>query len=223
MTFDELRTLQPEDFFRWPLQARVIFSGVLVSILGLLFYLFLLQPLNDQLTALQGDEEALKSQLRDKQRLAANLSQYQAQLTEIQRRFDLMMRQLPSRAEIPSLLDDVTVAGRSRGLDFQLFQPLPEQVRDYDAEVPVKITVQGSYNAMGNFAAAVAALPRIVTLHDLNIMRAEGQPTPAGTATSPAGQTVLRMEARLQTYRYLDEAELRAQTQAKAKAGEVKK
>lgn len=218
MTFDELRTLQPEDFFRWPLRTRLIISGIFVAILGLLFYFFFLQPLNEQLNTLREEEQSLKTQLRNKQRLAANLPRYQAQLEEIQRRFDLMVRQLPSRAEIPSLLDDVTVAGRSRGLDFQLFQPLPEQVRDYDAEVPVKITVQGGYDAMGNFAAAVAALPRIVTLHDINLLRAGGQPA-AGASASFASKAPLRLEARLQTYRYLDEAELNA----KAKAEEVKK
>ena len=99
MTFDELRTLKPEDFFRWPLQARLIISGIFVGILGLLFYFFFLQPLNEQFSALRDEEETLKTQLRDKQRLAVNLPQYQAQLDEIQRRFELMVRQLPSRAE----------------------------------------------------------------------------------------------------------------------------
>lgn len=220
MSWDEIRNLQPDDFFRWPLKTQLGAVAVVTLFLGILFYLFLLKPLNEQYASLQGEEEFLKGQVREKQRLAAHYDEYQQQLKEIERRLRLMLRQLPSQTEIPSLLDDITLAGRSRGLDFELFQPLPEQALEFNAEVPVKIKVLGGYDAMGNFAAAVAAMPRIVTLHDLDIKRVADA---GATATAPAqsgaaGAEVLRLECTAKTYRYLDEAEVKARAQAQKEA-----
>lgn len=215
MTLDEFRGLKPEDFPRWPWQAQVGVSAVLLGALAALFYFLALRPLNAQYAQLQGTEATLKTQVRDKQKLAANLDVYQHQLKEIEGRFEYMLRQLPSQAEIPSLLDDITLAGRSRGLDFDLFQPLPEQRLDFDAEVPVKIKVVGDYNALGNFAAAVAAMPRIVTLQDLDISRVDSPTAPAQSGVATAK---LRMEGTAKTYRYLGEEEMNAQAKAKREA-----
>jgi type IV pilus assembly protein PilO len=148
--------------------------------------------------------------VREKQLLAANLPAYQAQIQEMNLRFERFLQQLPNRSQIPSLLDDVTLAGRSRGLEFELFQPLPETNKDFYAEIPVKIKVVGSYDEIGRFAAAVAAMPRIVTINDIDISRVANTGSPAARA---AATQKLVMQCTATTYRYL--AEQNQQTEGK--------
>lgn len=207
MTLDELRNLKPEDFVLWPLRLKLQIAGVALLVVTVLFYVILLQPLNNQTQQRKAEENQLKTDLREKQNMGAKLADYQRQLQEIDARFKLMLKQLPSKAEIPSLLDDITIAGRNLGLEFNLFQPLPEQVKEFDADVPIKMELIGDFNDMGNFAAAIAAMPRIVTLHDLVITRKT-----EAAANKPA---LLSLACTAKTYRYLDEDEVEAQMKAK--------
>lgn len=207
MTLDELRNLKPEDFVLWPLRLKLQIAGVALLLVTVLFYVVLLQPLNAQTQQRKAEESQLKTDLREKQNMAAKLADYQRQLQEIDARFKLMLKQLPSKAEIPSLLDDITIAGRNLGLDFNLFQPLPEQVKEFDADVPIKMELIGDFNDMGNFAAAIAAMSRIVTLHDLVITRK--------SEASVNKAAVLSLACTAKTYRYLDEDEVEAQMKAK--------
>jgi type IV pilus assembly protein PilO len=129
-----------------------------------------------------------------KQRKAANFEDYKLQLDEMQRSFGTMLRQLPGKTEVPNLLVDISQTGLASGLEEQLFQPSPEVRRDFYAELPIRIRLLGTYHELGNFVSGIAALPRIVTLHDLSI-------TP--DSKSASGQLVLDVTAK--TYRYLDE------------------
>ncbi|MFA5732613.1 MAG: type 4a pilus biogenesis protein PilO, partial [Acidithiobacillus sp.] len=157
MTFDELRNLQIDDIVRWPAKTKLVAIVIIVLILGILAWFEFISPENNQYNQLKTQEDSLKTQVRQKQLLAASLPAYQAQIKEMNRRFQDFLQQLPNRTQIPSLLDDVTLAGRSRGLDFELFQPTSEVNKNFYAKIPVKLKVIGTYNDIGRFAAAVAA------------------------------------------------------------------
>lgn len=210
MTLDELRHLQVEDIMRWPTKTKAIAALVLIVLLGIVAWIWFISPENDRYNTLHAQEESLKNAVREKQLLAANLPAYQAQIQEMNLRFERFLQQLPNRSQIPSLLDDVTLAGRSRGLEFGLFQPLPETNKDFYAEIPVKIKVVGSYDEIGRFAAAVAAMPRIVTINDIDISRVANTGSPAARA---AATQKLVMQCTATTYRYL--AEQNQQTEGK--------
>ncbi|MCB1789860.1 MAG: type 4a pilus biogenesis protein PilO, partial [Gammaproteobacteria bacterium] len=129
-----------------------------------------------------------------KQAKAANLDAYRAQLAEMQESFGAMLRQLPNRTEVADLLVDVSQTGLAAGLEFELFQPQGEVPKDFYAELPIKIRVVGKYHEFGEFVSGLAALPRIVTIHDVEV-----RPQSANSPT-------LVLEATARTYRYLDEA-----------------
>ncbi|WP_123101459.1 type 4a pilus biogenesis protein PilO [Acidithiobacillus sulfuriphilus] len=205
MTLDELRNLQIEDIIRWPIKTKLIAVAILVVLVGIVAWIWFIAPENDKIGQLREQESSLKEQIRQKQLLAAGLPAYQAQIKEMQLRFAQFLEQLPNRTQIPSLLDDVTLAGRSRGLEFELFQPLPEVSKNFYAEIPVKLKVVGTYDAMGQFAAAVAAMPRIVTLNDIDITRLPSAGSDDAAKAQSTQKLVLQCTAT--TYRYLDNSE----------------
>lgn len=205
MTLDELRNLQIEDIIRWPIKTKLIAVAILVVLVGIVAWIWFIAPENDKIGQLREQESSLKEQIRQKQLLAAGLPAYQAQIKEMQLRFAQFLEQLPNRTQIPSLLDDVTLAGRSRGLEFELFQPLPEVSKNFYAEIPVKLKVVGTYDAMGQFAAAVAAMPRIVTLNDIDITRLPNTGSDEAAKAQSTQKLVLQCTAT--TYRYLDNSE----------------
>ena len=202
MTFDELRNLQIDDIVRWPAKTKLVAIAIIVLILGILAWLEFISPENSQYNQLKTQEDSLKTQVRQKQLLAASLPAYQAQIVEMNRRFQDFLQQLPNRTQIPSLLDDVTLAGRSRGLDFELFQPTSEVNKNFYAKIPVRLKVVGTYNDIGRFAAAVAAMPRIVTINDIDIARMPDVGT-TSLAKAQASQKLV-MQCTATTYRYLD-------------------
>ncbi|MHB0872258.1 MAG: type IV pilus inner membrane component PilO [Acidithiobacillus ferrooxidans] len=202
MTFDELRNLQIDDIVRWPAKTKLVAIVIIVLILGILAWFEFISPENNQYNQLKTQEDSLKTQVRQKQLLAASLPAYQAQIKEMNRRFQDFLQQLPNRTQIPSLLDDVTLAGRSRGLDFELFQPTSEVNKNFYAKIPVRLKVVGTYNDIGRFAAAVAAMPRIVTINDIDIARMPDVGT-TSLAKAQASQKLV-MQCTATTYRYLD-------------------
>ncbi|MHB8322746.1 MAG: type IV pilus inner membrane component PilO [Acidithiobacillus sp.] len=187
---------------RWPAKTKLVAIVIIVLILGILAWFEFISPENNQYNQLKTPEDSLKTQVRQKQLLAASLPAYQAQIKEMNRRFQDFLQQLPNRTQIPSLLDDVTLAGRSRGLDFELFQPTSEVNKNFYAKIPVKLKVIGTYNDIGRFAAAVAAMPRIVTINDIDIAR---MPDAGATSLAKAqASQKLVMQCTATTYRYLD-------------------
>ncbi|MHB8116226.1 MAG: type IV pilus inner membrane component PilO [Acidithiobacillus ferrivorans] len=205
MTFDEFRSLQMDDVIRWPIKTKLIIIAIIVLVLGILVWFEFIAPENDQYHQLKTQEDSLKLQVRQKQLLAASLPAYQAQIKEMNLRFQNFLQQLPNRTQIPSLLDNVTLAGRSRGLDFELFQPTGEVNKNFYAEIPVKLKVVGTYSDIGRFAAAVAAMPRIVTINNIDIARMPN----AGATSAAKAQAAqkLVMQCTATTYRYLDDSE----------------
>ena len=148
----------------------------------------------ERLGGSQADEIDLRQTFENKQRKAANYDAYKAQLAQIEQSFGTMLRQLPGETEIPSLIVDISQTGLAAGLQEKLFQPQGEVPRDFYAEKPIKIRLSGSYHEIANFVSGIAALPRIVTLHDINIVPED-----------PKTFDSLSIEVTAKTYRYLDE------------------
>ena len=197
--FDQLRALDPNDPGRWPVGVRLGTAVLLFALAASAgYYFFVWKSLHPVLLEERAKEATLFDTLEIKARKAANLQAYKEQLAEMEKSFGAMLRQLPNKTEVPNLLVDVSQTGLGAGLDEKLFQPQGEVRKDFYAELPISIRLTGDYHQMGNFASGVAALPRIVTLHDIEI-------TPAGGKDLSAGDLVLNVTAK--TYRYLDEDE----------------
>ena len=197
MTLDELRSLDFNDPGGWPLPIKAV-AIVLLSfaILGGGYWF----DTRDQLVQLdnaQKKEIKLKSTYEAKMSKAVNLDAYKAQMEEMKRSFGAMLRQLPGKTEIADLLVDISQAGIANGLEFELFKPETEVPAEFYAELPIKIRVTGTYHQFGKFVSDVAALPRIVTLHDISIKPIK----------SKDGKDELAMDATAKTYRYLEEGE----------------
>ena len=192
---EELKSLDANDVGRWPLafRAAVIFV-VFIAVIGAGVWFTIIKDKLPKLQRAQDEEQTLRVTFENKQRKAANYDAYKAQLSQIEQSFGTMLRQLPGETEIPSLIVDVSQAGLASGLQEKLFQPQPEIPRDFYAEKPIKIRLSGGYHEIANFVSGVAALPRIVTLHNINI-------TPEGQDSFDK----LSLEVTAQTYRYLDE------------------
>jgi type IV pilus assembly protein PilO len=200
MTFlEELRQLDPKDVGRWPAVFRALAIGIIFLLLTALFVYLL--PISNQMPDLdraRAEETELLNTFDQRQMKAANFEAYKAQLTDMQRSFGAMLRQLPGRTEVPSLLVDISQTGLAAGLQEKLFQPAPEVRKDFYAELPIKIRLTGSYHQFGSFVSGIASLPRIVTLHDISITSEPKDPT---------GDR-LTLDVTAKTYRYLDEAEM---------------
>jgi type IV pilus assembly protein PilO len=116
----------------------------------------------------------------------------------MEKSFGAMLRKLPNKTEVPNLLTDISQQGTGAGLDQKLFQPTPQVNKDFYAELPIKMRLTGSFHSIGNFVSGIAALPRIVTLHDVEIIP---------VATKGGGLDDLQLNVTAKTYRYLDDEE----------------
>ncbi len=192
---EELQSLDINDVGRWPLVFRAALIVLVFSVVtGLGIYWTIIQDKAPQLSRAQEDEQTLRVTFENKQRKAANYDAYKRQLSQIEQSFGTMLRQLPGETEIPSLIVDISQTGLAAGLQEKLFQPQSEIPKDFYAEKPIKIRLSGGYHEMANFVSGIAALPRIVTLHDISI-----------TPDAQDSFDRLSLEVTAKTYRYLDE------------------
>jgi type IV pilus assembly protein PilO len=201
MTLDELRRLDPKKIGSWPVLPKL---GVLLAVLLLIVfasYWFDWQQQIDQINAEKQKETQLRTTFIEKKKIAIDLPAYRKQLEDIEKQFGALLKQLPGKAEIDALLIDINQAGLGRGLQFELFRPGAESVRDFYAELPITIKVTGNYHDIGAFASDIGKLSRIVTLNDIALS---------------AAKDVLVMDATAKTFRYLDESELAQQRKAAA-------
>ena len=195
---DQLRALDPRDPGRWPLAVRGFFVAlVFVVCAGFAGYMLVWNQDRPVLQKAEADERDLRGQFENKQQRAANLDAYRAQLGEMERSFGAMLRQLPGKTEVPNLLVDISQTGLAAGLQEKLFQPGSEKSNGFYAELPIKIKLVGTYHQFGNFVSGIAALPRIVTLHDIQI-------TPV-TDNKNGGYDNLTMDVTAKTYRYIED------------------
>ena len=204
---EELRSLDPRDPGRWPLPVlagAVAIAFVVLTVAGI--YMLVWNEQRPELQRHQAEEQQLRAEFKEKHAKAVNLEIYKQQLKDIERSFGALLRQLPGKTEVPSLLVDISQTGLAAGLQEKLFQPQAEQKKDFYAELPIKIRLTGSYHQFGEFVSGIAALPRIVTLHDIDI-----KPDTKDAYDS------LSLELTAKTYRYMDEDEIAAAESDKKK------
>jgi len=193
----------------WPVAIKAAVIGVLCALVLVLGYFLHIKNMLDDLERVRGQESQLKREFERKQAKAANLDAYKQQMKEMEVSFGTMLRQLPSKTEVDDLLVDISQTGLSSGVEFELFKPLSEKKIDFYAELPIQISMVGSYHQFGDFVSGIAALPRIVTLHNISLKDIKG------------GK--LQMDVQAKTYRYLDENELAAASKAKKKKKKKKR
>lgn len=196
---EELQSLDINEPGRWPIVFRIAAVAlVFVAVAAIGIYMMVYKTDVPDLRQAETEEINLRSTFENRQRLAASFDAYREQLAEIERSFGTMLRQLPGRTEVDNLLVDISQTGLGAGLEEELFRPLGERRADFYAELPIQIRLRGSYHELGEFASGIAALPRIVTLHDINIAQAAN--------SEDFDDLVLNVTAK--TYRYLEDEEL---------------
>lgn len=198
---NDFRNLNPKDVGAWPLAPRIAtLLGMFALVLAAGWFLVC----SDAIATLelkQQEETKLRDDFLSKKRQSVNLDLYVQQLNEIDRSFGALLKQLPNKAEVESLLIEINQSGMGRGLQFELFKPSPEIVKDFYAELPISVKLTGNYHDFGAFAADIGRLSRIVTLNNVAI-------------TPNAKDGTLTMDAVTKTFRYLDESELAARRKA---------
>lgn len=207
----QFRGLNPNEPGQWPMLPKIATWIVLAIMVVVAGWFLLLASADEQLQAERAKEPTLKQDYRSKLAQAVNLEELRKQKLQVEEYVTQLEKQLPGKAEMDALLSDINQAGLGRGLQFELFRPGQVLVKDYYAELPIALRVTGRYHDIGNFAADVANLSRIVTLHGLTIAAAKDS---AGKDASG----LLAMDATARTYRYLDANEVNEQRAAAAKA-----
>ena len=202
----QFRGLNPREPGQWPVLPKSVAWLAVVLIVLVAGWFLLLSASTDELDAERNREPDLKQDYRGKLTQAVNLGELRKQKLQVQEYVTQLEKQLPGKAEMDALLSDINQAGLGRGLLFELFRPGQVEVKDYYAELPIAIRVTGRYHDIGSFAADVANLSRIVTLHNLLI----------GAVSAKDTSGTLAMEATARTYRYLDAKEVADQRKAAA-------
>ena len=199
----DFQNLNPKDVGAWPLVPRVtVLLGLFAAIL-IAGWWFVWNDQLDALAARQQDELKLRDEFVAKKTQAVNLDLYTQQLSEIDRSFGALLKQLPNKSEVEALLIEINQSGMGRGLQFELFKPGQEIVKDFYAELPINVRLTGSYHDFGAFAGDISRLSRIVTLNNISI-----------AANPQAKDGTLVLDAVTKTFRYLDEEELAAKRRA---------
>ncbi len=168
---DDLRNLDRNNVGGWPKPVKIFFATIIVVVILFLGWWFYISAQQDELKRAQTKEVALKKEFADKQAKAVNLEPYRKQLEDMKEMLQTMLRQLPSKTEMPDLLNDISDAALGAGIETQLFQPGAETMKDFYAEKPIQLKMLGSYHQFGSFISSVAALPRVVilTMHDVSL------------------------------------------------------
>ncbi len=216
MTLDQFiqqfNTLDPNNYGSWPASVKVtcwIFIFLLVGAVG---YFLAIKPKLEAISNAQAQEQNLLQEFREKDSKLRNLQQYQAQLQEMEANFNQQLEQLPKETEIPGLVEDINVTGVNSGLKFKNIRLEDEIKQEFFIEQPIDIQATGDYHAFGAFVSGIAALPRIVTLHDFTI---EGK---ASTDKKAADIPEVTYSVKAKTYRYISVEE---QTKKAAEAGQT--
>ncbi|HAC67173.1 MAG TPA: pilus assembly protein PilP [Pseudomonas sp.] len=199
----DINELSLENLGSWPKPVKVIACLLIVLVVLLLGYQFHLSDMQAQLDNQRTQEETLKQQYASKAFQAANLDAYKQQMVEMEESFGALLRQLPGDTEVPALLEDITRTGLGSGLEFEQIKLLPEVTQQFYVELPIQITVVGSYHDLATFVSSVSSLPRIVTLHDFDLKPVDDKNANGGGSVSGTGGK-LRMNVLAKTYRYND-------------------
>ena len=187
----------------WPQEYKLGFCAIVVLLILGLAWWFFVRDQTDELEGLERQETELRSEFETKQGRAANLEPLKLQLAQMEQQLQQMLRQLPSKTEMPDLIVDISQTALATGLTVELFRPGPESPKEFYAEKPISLRMVGSYHQFGAFVSGVASLPRVVilTMHDISLK-------PRGNASGGIRRDVpLELSGTVKTYRYLDEEE----------------
>ncbi|AOA73429.1 MAG: fimbrial protein [Stenotrophomonas rhizophila] len=209
-----LKDLDFNNIGSWPQQAKIVFCALLTVLIVVLSWFLLISGKSDELASLEQTEVSLRADFEKEQGRAVNLEPLKQQLAQMEQVLQQMLRQLPSKTEMPDLIIDISQTALSSGLVNELFQPGEEVPKEFYAEKPIALRMVGSYHQFGAFVSGVASLPRVVilTMHDINLKPKD--PKTGITARSGA----LELSGTVKTYRYLDDVEMEAQEKAAAQA-----
>ena len=213
--FDDLRNLDRNNIGGWPKSIKTFFSVLIIVVILLGGWWFKIRYQQEELEQKQKQEEVLKKDFTTKQQKVVNLPAYRKQLEDMKEMLRTMLRQLPSKTEMPDLLVDISQTALAAGIVVDLFQPGAEVVKEFYAEKPIQLKMLGTYHQFGTFISGVASLPRVVilTMHDVSLKPARA--ATGANAAAPAGGQLL-LEGTVKTYRYVDDEEA-ASAQAAAK------
>lgn len=173
--FQQFNTLDPKNIGGWPTPVKItcwIFLFFVVCAIG---YFLAIKPKLDAIDQAHAQEQNLLTEFKEKDSKLRNLQQYQAQLKQMEANFKQQLEQLPKETEIPSLVEDINVTGVNSGLKFKNIRLENEVTQEFFVEQPISIEATGDYHAFGNFVSGIAALSRIVTLHDFSIIAMQRQ------------------------------------------------
>ncbi|MEP6510962.1 MAG: type 4a pilus biogenesis protein PilO, partial [Dokdonella sp.] len=196
------RNLDRNNIGGWPKSIKIFFAGLIVVLILFFGWYLKISTQQEELKTAQHKEEELKKDFAAKQAKVVNLEAYRKQLEDMKEMLQTMLRQLPSKTEMPDLLNDITQAALGAGIETELFQPGPEVMKDFYAEKPIQLKMLGSYHQFGAFISLVASLPRVVilTMHDVSLH-------PVAVKGSAVSNGQLLLEGTVKTYRYLDDEE----------------
>lgn len=206
MKLSDFRDLDFQNAGNWPQGVKMTFCVLLFGVICLAGWYFQIRGQQDDLETKQKQEESLKSDFRIKQAKAVNLEALRQQLEEMKDMLRQMLRQLPSKTEMPELLVDISQTALSSGIENDLFQPGAETIKEFYAEKPITLRMVGSYHQFGAFISGVATLPRVVilTMHDVSLRPQTGA---AGGAKPALTSGTLALEGTVKTYRYVEDDE----------------
>lgn len=216
--FDDLRNLDRNNIGGWPKSVKSFFIGLVVVVVVFLGWYFYVSGQQDTLASGQQEEVKLKQEFESKQAKVVNLDALKAQLAQMNEMLSQMLRELPSKTEMPALLVNISQTAQAAGIETELFKPQPEIPKEFYAIQPIALKMQGTYHQFGTFISSVASLPRVVilTMHDVSLKAAKS----GGAKDVPPPGGELMLEGTVQTYRYLGDEEAKAKDDnAAAKKG----
>jgi len=198
-----LKELDFNNMGSWPQQAKLGFSAIVALLIVLLSYWFFVRGKREELAGLERTETDLRATFEAKQGQAANLEPLKLQLAQMEQALQQMLRQLPSKTEMPDLIVDISQTALATGIQNELFQPGPETPQEFYAEKPIELAMVGTYHQFGAFVSGVASLPRVVimTMHDISL-------EPKDKALPITPDSSLELKGTVKTYRYLDESDM---------------
>ncbi|WP_045728146.1 type 4a pilus biogenesis protein PilO [Xanthomonas sp. GPE 39] len=211
-----IKDLDFNNIGNWPQQAKAGFCVLLAVFILILSWFLLISGKCDELQSLEHKEAQLRASFEKEQSRAVNLQPLKQQLVQMGQVLQQMLRQLPSKTEMPDLIIDISQTALSSGLSNELFQPGPEVPKEFYAEKPIALRMVGSYHQFGAFVSGVASLPRVVilTMHDINLKPRD--------KASGGGRGELELSGTVKTYRYLDDKEMAEQEKAAAEKKNAK-
>jgi type IV pilus assembly protein PilO len=201
---NSFNSLDPQNMGNWPVPVKITLCIFVMLMTLAVAYFLMIRPVMDQISGAQSQEETLLTEYRDKDSKLRNLQLYEIQVNQMEETFGQLLRQLPKESEIPGLIEDINFTGVGSGMQFNDIKVEPEMSREFFVELPISIKGQGDYHSFGGFISGLAALPRIVTVHNFNIVPM------SQTNKANVEVPVLNMTLQARTYRYNDQVDAKS-------------